>query len=173
MSEFRIEKDSMGDVKVPAQAYYGAQTQRAVENFPISGQPLPGALIRALGLVKVAAAVANRDLGKLKPEVAEPIIKAAREVAAGKLNDHFPIDVYQTGSGTSSNMNANEVISNRAIEQTGGDRFDKKKPIHPNDHVNMGQSTNDMFPTAIHVAAGITIHKELIPALERLRRVLA
>src|SRR5206468_6324438 len=132
MSEFRIEKDSMGEVKVPARAYYGAQTQRAVENFPISGQPLPHRLVRALGLVKVAAAMANRDLGKLKPEIAEPIIKAAKEVAEGKLDDQFPIDVYQTGSGTSSNMNANEVISNRAIEITGGDRFDKTKPNHPN-----------------------------------------
>jgi fumarate hydratase class II len=173
MSEFRIEKDSMGDVQVPAQAYYGAQTQRAVENFPISGQPLPPRLIRALGLVKVAAAIANRDLGKLKPEIAGPIIAAAREVAAGKLDDEFPIDVYQTGSGTSSNMNANEVISNRAIEQTGGNRFDKKKPIHPNDHVNMGQSTNDMFPTAIHVAVGQAIEKELLPGLKRLHDVLA
>ena len=173
MSEFRIEKDSMGDVKVPAQAYYGAQTQRAVENFPISGQPLPQRLIRALGLVKAAAAIANRDLGKLKPEIAEPVIQAAREVAAGKFNDQFPIDVYQTGSGTSSNMNANEVISNRAIEMTGGNRFDKKKPIHPNDHVNMGQSTNDMFPTAIHVAVGQAINKELAPALQRFQQVLA
>jgi fumarate hydratase class II len=172
MSEFRIEKDSMGDVKVPAQAYYSAQTQRAVENFPISGQPLPKRLIHALGLVKAAAAIANRDLGKLKPEIAEPIIKAAREVAAGKFDDQFPIDVYQTGSGTSSNMNANEVISNRAIEQTGGNRFDKKKPIHPNDHVNMGQSTNDMFPTAIHVAVGQAIHAELVPALKRFHEVL-
>ncbi len=173
MTDFRIERDSMGDVKVPAKAYYGAQTQRAVENFPISGQPLPARLIGALGLVKAAAAVANRDLGKLKPEIAEPIIRAAREVAAGKLNDQFPIDVYQTGSGTSSNMNANEVVSNRAIEVTGGDRFDKKKPIHPNDHVNMGQSTNDMFPTAIHVAAALAIQKELVPALERFRADLA
>jgi fumarate hydratase class II len=173
MSDFRIEKDSMGDVQVPAQAYYGAQTQRAVENFPISGQPLPKSLIRALGLVKVAAAAANRDLGKLKPELAEPIIRAAREVAAGKLDDQFPIDVYQTGSGTSSNMNANEVISNRAIELTGGDRFAAKKPIHPNDHVNMGQSTNDMFPTAIHVAAAQSIQKNLFPALQRLHDVLA
>jgi fumarate hydratase class II len=172
MSEFRIEKDSMGEVKVPARAYYGAQTQRAVENFPISGQGLPARLVRALGLVKVAAAAANRDLGKLKPEIAEPIIQAAREVAAGKFDDQFPVDVYQTGSGTSSNMNANEVISNRAIESTGGDRFDKNKPIHPNDHVNMGQSTNDMFPTAIHVAAGQAIQRELIPALERLHKVL-
>ncbi|MCI0684924.1 MAG: class II fumarate hydratase [Gemmataceae bacterium] len=172
MSEFRVEKDSMGEVKVPAQAYYGAQTQRAVENFPISGQPLPKRLIRALGLVKVAAAVANRELGKLKGEIAEPVIEAAREVAAGKLDDQFPIDVYQTGSGTSSNMNANEVISNRAIDITKGDRFAAKKPIHPNDHVNMGQSTNDMFPTAIHVAVAQTIAKDLIPALQRFHKVL-
>lgn len=172
MSEFRVEKDSMGDVKVPAQAYYGAQTQRAVENFPISGQPLPGRLIRALGLVKVAAAVANRDLGKLKPEIAEHVINAAHEVVSGKFDGHFPIDVYQTGSGTSSNMNVNEVISNRAIEMTGGNRFDKKKPVHPNDHVNMGQSTNDMFPTAIHVAVAQAIAKELRPALERFHKVL-
>src|SRR5436305_9607137 len=171
--EFRIEKDSMGDVKVPAKAYYGAQTQRAVENFPISGQPLPKRLIHALGLVKVAAAAANRDLGKLKPDLAEPIIRAAREVAEGKFDGEFPIDVYQTGSGTSSNMNANEVISNRAIELTGGDRFAAKKPIHPNDHVNMGQSTNDMFPTAIHVAVGQAIQKELLPALRRFQQVLA
>jgi fumarate hydratase class II len=173
MSEYRIEKDSMGDVKVPAQAYYGAQTQRAVENFPISGQPLPKRLIHALGLVKAAAATANRDLGKLKPEIANAIIAAAREVAAGKFDPQFPIDVYQTGSGTSSNMNVNEVISNRAIENTGGNRFDKTKPIHPNDHVNMGQSTNDMFPTAIHVAVGQAIAKELVPALQRLRDALA
>jgi fumarate hydratase class II len=173
MSEFRVEKDSMGEVKVPAQAYYGAQTQRAVENFPISGQPLPKSLIRALGTVKAAAAIANRDLGKLKSEAAEAIIRSAREVAAGKFDDQFPVDVYQTGSGTSSNMNANEVISNRAIELTGGHRLDKKKPIHPNDHVNMGQSTNDMFPTAIHVAAGQALHKELLPALRRLHEVLA
>src|SRR2546421_1974698 len=113
MSEFRVERDSMGEVKVPAKAYYGAQTQRAVENFPISGQPLPSRLVRALGLVKIAAATANRDLGKLKNDIAEPVIKAAREVADGKWDDQFPIDVYQTGSGTSSNMNTNEVISNR------------------------------------------------------------
>ena len=160
MSEFRIERDSMGQVRVPAQAYYGAQTQRAKENFPISGWHLPVELIRALGLVKLAAAIANRDLGKMTgsgknpltdPQV-EALLTACREVAAGKFDDQFPIDVFQTGSGTSSNMNANEVISNRAIELTGGDRFSPDKPIHPNDHVNMGQSTNDMFPTAIHVA---------------------
>jgi fumarate hydratase class II len=121
----------------------------------------------------VAAAIANRELGKLKAEIAEPIIQAAREVADGKHDAQFPIDVYQTGSGTSSNMNANEVISNRAIEMTGGNRFDKKKPIHANDHVNMGQSTNDMFPTAIHVAAGQAIQTKLLPALQRFREVLA
>jgi fumarate hydratase class II len=172
MSDYRIEKDSMGEVKVPARAYYGAQTQRAVDNFPISGTPLPKALIRALGLVKIAAATANRELGKLQPELAEPIVRAAREVADGKLDDQFPVDVYQTGSGTSSNMNANEVISNRAIELTGGDRFAANKPIHPNDHVNMGQSTNDMFPTAIHVAVAQAIGKDLLPALEWLHQVL-
>ena len=173
MSEFRVEKDTMGEVQVPARAYYGAQTQRAVENFPISGQPLPKSLIRALGLVKAAAAIANRDLGKLKPEFAEPIIRAAREVAEGRFDNEFPIDVYQTGSGTSSNMNANEVIGKRAIELTGGDRISPKKSIHANDHVNMGQSTNDMFPTAIHVAAAQAIHESLLPSLQRLRDVLS
>ncbi len=181
MSEFRIERDSMGDVRVPAQAYYGAQTQRAKENFPVSGWPLPAKLIHALGLVKFAAAVANRDLGKLTGTGKNPLndaqvqalLDATREVAAGKLDDQFPIDVYQTGSGTSSNMNANEVISNRAIEILGGDRFQADKPIHPNDHVNMGQSTNDMFPTAIHVAVGTAIQNDLLPALEALHRVLA
>src|SRR5438874_10388101 len=173
MAEFRVERDSMGEVQVPARAYYGAQTQRAVENFPISGRPLPRALIRALGLVKAASAEANRDLGKLRPELAEPIIRAAREVAAGKHDDQFPVDVYQTGSGTSSNMNANEVISNRAIELAGGNRFEKAKPIHPNDHVNMGQSTNDMFPTAIHVAVGQALQRELLPALERWQKLLS
>jgi fumarate hydratase class II len=172
MSEFRIEKDSMGEVKVPAQAYYGAQTQRAVANFPISGQHLPKKLIHALGLVKLAAATANHELGKLKHDIAEPIILAAREVATGKFDNQFPIDVYQTGSGTSSNMNANEVISNRAIEIIGKNRLETKKAIHPNDHVNMGQSTNDMFPTAIHVAAALAIHKNLIPALHHFLGVL-
>jgi fumarate hydratase, class II len=172
-AEFRIEKDSMGDVKVPAKAYYGAQTMRAVENFPISGQPLPAELIRALGLVKLAAALANRDLGKLEPRIADVIVAAAREVASGKLADQFPIDIYQTGSGTSSNMNANEVIANRAIEIQGGNRFEKAKPIHPNDHVNMGQSTNDMFPTAIHVAVAEAIADDLVPALKLLEKSLA
>ncbi len=181
MSEFRTERDSMGEVRVPAQAYYGAQTQRAKENFPISGWPLPPALIHALGLVKYAAAVANRDLGKLtgtgknplNDTQVEALLAACREVAAGKLDGEFPIDVFQTGSGTSSNMNANEVIANRAIELVGGDRFQPDKPIHPNDHVNMGQSTNDMFPTAIHVAVAQAIHDELIPQLKRLADTLA
>jgi fumarate hydratase class II len=180
MSEFRIERDSMGEVRVPAQAYYGAQTERARENFPVSGWPLDPSLIHALGLVKYAAAVANRDLGKLAggknplsvPQI-DALLAATREVAAGKFDDQFPLDVFQTGSGTSSNMNANEVISNRAIELVGGDRFRPEKPIHPNDHVNMGQSTNDMFPTAIHVAVARAITGELIPALARFRDVLA
>src|SRR5687768_12571179 len=181
MSDYRIEKDSMGDVSVPAQAYYGAQTQRAVENFPISGWTLPPALIHAMGLVKLACATANRDLGKLTQTgknrlddgQVEALLAACREVAEGKLDGEFPIDVFQTGSGTSSNMNANEVIANRAIEITGGDRFQAAKPIHPNDHVNMGQSTNDMFPTAIHVAVAVEIRRTLVPALERLYQTLA
>jgi fumarate hydratase class II len=181
MSEFRTEHDSMGEVRVPAKAYYGAQTQRAIENFPISGERLPAELIHALGLVKYAAAVANCDIEKLTGSGKNPLnekqvmalVQACREVAAGKLDDEFPLDVFQTGSGTSSNMNANEVIANRAIEIVGGDRFSESKPIHPNDHVNMGQSTNDMFPTAIHVAVAIAIQKQLLPALERFQKVLA
>jgi len=180
MSEFRIEKDTMGEVKVPARAYYASQTQRAVENFPISGKPLPKQLIRAMGLVKWACGIANRDLGKLTKtgknklddKQVEAMLAAAREVAAGKFDGEFPIDVYQTGSGTSSNMNANEVIANRAIEILGGDRLAAAKPVHPNDHVNMGQSTNDTFPTAIHVAVALSIEHELIPALKKFHAVL-
>lgn len=180
MTDYRVERDSMGEVRLPAQAYYGAQTYRAVENFPVSGQPLPAELIHALGLVKWAAATANRDLGKLTGsgkrrldrQQVEALLAACREVTHGKFDDQFPIDIYQTGSGTSSNMNANEVIANRAIELAGGDRFAADKPIHPNDHVNMGQSTNDMFPTAIHVAAAVEIQRTLIPALMRARDVL-
>jgi fumarate hydratase class II len=178
---FRTEHDSMGDVQVPAQAYYGAQTQRAVENFPVSGWTLPKPLIHAMGLVKLACATANRDLGKLtktgknklSDAQVEGLLKAAREVAEGKFDGEFPIDVFQTGSGTSSNMNANEVISNRAIEILGGDRFVQEKPVHPNDHVNMGQSTNDIFPTSIHVAVAVQIQKDLIPALQKFHDVLA
>jgi fumarate hydratase class II len=181
MSDFRVERDSMGEVKVPAQAYYGAQTQRAVENFPVSGWPLPPALIHAMGRVKYACGVANRDLGKLtqtgknrlNDEQVQAMLTAAREVADGKFDAQFPIDVFQTGSGTSSNMNCNEVIANRAIEILGGDRFHKDKPVHPNDHVNMGQSTNDIFPTSIHVAVALEIKNSLIPALKRFAEVLA
>ncbi|TWU66303.1 class II fumarate hydratase [Crateriforma conspicua] len=176
MSDFRTERDSMGEVRVPADAYYGAQTQRAVENFPISGWRLPPAMIQAMGWVKYACGVANRDLGKLTGTGKNPLtddqvdamLKAAEEVAGGGLPDQFPVDVFQTGSGTSSNMNVNEVISNRAIEIAGGDRLQAEKPIHPNDHVNMGQSTNDTFPTAIHVATGYQIHSVLIPALRKM-----
>jgi fumarate hydratase class II len=180
MTEFRTEHDSMGEVQVPARAYYGAQTQRAVENFPVSGWTLPPALIHALGQVKYACAIANRDLGKLTKTGKRPLqdaevaalLAACREVAEGKHDGDFPIDVFQTGSGTSSNMNANEVISNRAIELMGGNRFAEQKTIHPNDHVNMGQSTNDIFPTAIHVAVAERIQVALIPALQRLAGVL-
>jgi fumarate hydratase class II len=180
MSELRTERDSMGEVQVPANAYYGAQTQRAVENFPISGWTLPTQLIHALGLVKYACAIANRDLGKLTGSgkktlddvQVEALLQACREVAEGKHDGEFPIDVFQTGSGTSSNMNVNEVISNRAIEINDGDRFQTDKPIHPNDHVNMGQSTNDIFPTSIHVATARAIKSDLIPALQRFADVL-
>jgi len=177
MPEFRTETDSMGDVEVPSEAYYGAQTQRAVENFPISGWELPPEMIHAMGRVKYACAVANNDLGKLtgtgknplNKEQVDALLQACQDVAEGTLDDQFPIDVFQTGSGTSSNMNVNEVISNRAIEILGGDRFAADKPVHPNDHVNMGQSTNDTFPTAIHVAVATSIHSDLIPALDRFR----
>lgn len=175
MTEFRTERDSMGDVQVPADAYYGAQTQRAVENFPISGWELPPELIHAMGRVKYACGVANRDLGKLTGSGKNPLdadqvsamLEACQEVSEGALDDQFPIDVFQTGSGTSSNMNVNEVIANRAIEILGGDRFAAAKIVHPNDHVNMGQSTNDTFPTAIHVAVGTSIQDDLLPSLKR------
>lgn len=180
MSDFRTERDSMGEVQVPAKAYYGAQTQRAVENFPISNWPLPDALIHAMGTVKYACGVANRDLGKLTGTGKNPLtdeqvsamLAACQEVAEGKLDAEFPVDVFQTGSGTSSNMNVNEVIANRAIELLEGDRFLAEKPVHPNDHVNMGQSTNDTFPTAIHVAVAVEIKNDLIPALQRMADAL-
>ncbi|MDG2470273.1 MAG: class II fumarate hydratase [Pirellulaceae bacterium] len=180
MSEFRTENDSMGAVQVPANAYYGAQTQRAVENFPISGWCMPNAMIHAMGVVKYACGIANRDLKKLTEsgknriteKQVESMLAACLDVADGKLDAEFPIDVFQTGSGTSSNMNVNEVIANRAIEIDDGDRFDEEKSIHPNDHVNMGQSTNDTFPTAIHVAVGSQIKNGLLPALARLESAL-
>ena len=177
----RVERDSMGEISVPAEAYYGAQTQRAVENFPISGWELPPAMIHSMGRVKYACGVANRDLGKLTGTGKNPLndgqvgamLDACQDVIDGKLDSQFPIDVFQTGSGTSSNMNVNEVISNRAIERAGGDRFAPEKTIHPNDHVNMGQSTNDTFPTAIHVAVGVEITNTLIPALQRFAKTLS
>ena len=169
--ETRIEKDSMGEMSVPASAYWGAQTQRAVENFPISGYRFGRRFIRALGLIKQSAAKVNRDLGKLEPERVELITRAAQEVIDGKLDDQFVLDIFQTGSGTSSNMNANEVISNRAIELAGG-RIGSKDPVHPNDHVNMGQSSNDVIPTAIHLAAAEALQFDLAPALVRLSDAL-
>src|SRR6266853_373695 len=166
----RMEKDSMGEMEVPADAYYGASTQRAVLNFPISGQPFPRRFIRALGLIKKAAAETNLELGLLPQKRMRAIVKAAQEVVDGKLDDQFPIDVYQTGSGTSTNTNANEVIANRATEILGGERGSKL--VHPNDHVNLGQSSNDVIPTAIQLASAMSIKDELIPALERLRKAL-
>ncbi len=171
MADTRIERDSMGEMTVPASAYWGAQTQRAVENFPISGYRFGRRFIRALGLIKRAAARANRDLGKLDPTRADLIERAGEEVIAGALDEHFVVDIFQTGSGTSTNMNANEVIANRGIELAGG-RIGSNDPLHPNDHVNMGQSSNDVIPTAIHVAAAEALKDDLIPALETLRIAL-
>ena len=161
MSDVRIEKDSLGEMQVPAAALWGPQTQRAVENFPISGRPLPAAFVHTLGLIKSAAARVNRDLGLLEKPVADAIEKAAAEVAEGKWDAEFPIDVFQTGSGTSSNMNANEVIARLASRASG-------LTIHPNDHVNFGQSSNDVIPTALHVSAVVQIERDLLPALARL-----
>jgi fumarate hydratase class II len=164
MSEYRIERDSMGELKVPADALYGAQTQRAVDNFPISGLRMPREFIRALGLIKSAAAQANADLGHLKKTHAKAIRRAAERVAAGEFDAHFPIDVFQTGSGTSSNMNANEVIAHVAAK--GGVK------VHPNDDVNNGQSSNDVIPTAIQVSAALTVSEQLLPALAHLKKTL-
>ncbi|TAJ31895.1 MAG: class II fumarate hydratase [Nitrospirae bacterium] len=166
----RIERDTMGELEVPAEAYYGVQTARAVQNFPISGLRFPRAFIRALGLIKGAAATVNESLGLLDKNVAGAIRTAAREVVAGTWDDEFPLDIFQTGSGTSTNMNANEVIANRACELLGGTRGGKL--VHPNDHVNMGQSSNDVIPTAIHVAAAELLDRQLKPSLSRLHRAL-
>jgi fumarate hydratase class II len=168
--DVRVERDSLGEVEVPSDAYWGAQTQRAVENFPISGLTFGRRFVRALGIVKKSAAAANRDLGLLDEAVAGVVVDAADEVIAGDLDDQFPVDVFQTGSGTSSNMNANEVIANRAAELLGesvGDRV-----VHPNDHVNYGQSSNDVIPTAMHVSAVEAIRVDLLPALEALAEEL-
>ena len=164
----RTERDSMGELEVPANAYYGPQTMRAVTNFPISDLRFPRTFIRALGCIKEAAAKVNADLALLDKELSEAIAQAAQEVADGKFDDQFVVDVFQTGSGTSTNMNANEIISNRAIEILGGE-IGSRSPVHPNDHVNLGQSSNDVIPTAIHLAALMSIQEGLVPALELLR----
>jgi fumarate hydratase class II len=171
MTKTRIETDSLGKMKVPAKKYWGAQTQRSLENFKIGGEQQPLPLIRALGIVKKAAAQANMDLKSLPKKLGKEIVKAADEVIDGTLVDHFPLVVWQTGSGTQSNMNTNEVIANRAIEMMGG-KIGSKDPVHPNDHVNMGQSSNDTFPTAMHIAAGEQVHHALLPALDKMQKAL-
>jgi fumarate hydratase class II len=163
---YRIEKDSMGEIKVPADALYAAQTQRAVENFPVSGLCVPRSFIRALGLIKGSLARANHEIGLLDREMADAIVKAADEIAEGRHDGQFPVDIFQTGSGTSTNMNCNEVIASLAGRYLG-------KPVHPNDHVNMGQSSNDVIPTAIHVSGSILVHDSLLPALEHLAGVIS
>src|SRR5438132_12840752 len=167
----RVERDSMGELEVPADAYYGAGTMRASLNFPISDLRMPRPFISALGMIKQHAALVNRDLGLLDASLAGAIAGAAEDVVSGKLDSQFVVDVFQTGSGTSTNMNANEVIGNRAIELLGGTRG-SRDPVHPNDHVNLGQSSNDVIPSAIHVAAAMVITDELIPALGALERSL-
>jgi len=168
--DYRIEEDSLGEMQVPADAYWGAQTQRAIGNFPISGITFSRRFVRGLGVVKKAAAQANRDLGLVDDDIAEAIIEAADEVIAGEHDDQFPVDIFQTGSGTSSNMNANEVIANRAAELMGSEIGDRV--VHPNDHVNYGQSSNDVIPTAMHVASLEAVEKDVIPALDTLREAL-
>ncbi len=166
----RIERDSMGEMQVPINAYYGASTQRAVLNFPISDLRFPRQFIRAIGQIKQAAAQTNKALGTVDPQIAEAIVRAAQEVIDGKLDSHFVLDIFQTGSGTSTNMNANEVIANRASELLGGSRGSRK--VHPNDHVNFGQSSNDVIPTTIHLSALLSIEQDLLPALQDLQKAL-
>src|SRR4030065_204024 len=168
---YRIEKDTMGEIKVPSDKYYGAQTARSLMNFKIGGDRFPRELIKALGILKKAAALTNKELGTLPADKSDLIVKAADEVIEGKLDEHFPLVVWQTGSGTQTNMNANEVISNRAIEIAGGE-MGSKKPIHPNDDVNKAQSSNDTFPTAMHIAAVEEIYRRLIPMVTKLRDAL-
>jgi len=171
MTNTRIERDSMGEMNIPADALYGASTQRAVLNFPVSGRPLDPAITRAYGLIKWAAARANGKLGVIPTDKTELIERAALEIYAGELDAHFPVDTYQTGSGTSTNMNANEVIANRCSQFAGKD-IGSKDPVHPNDHVNQCQSSNDTFPTAIHIAVALALRDDLIPALTQLHRAL-
>jgi len=171
MTSYRTETDTFGPIDVPSEGYWGAQAQRSLGNFKIGWEKQPQAIVRALGIVKRAAAETNMALGKLDPKIADAIIKAAQEVIDGKLDAHFPLVVWQTGSGTQSNMNANEVISNRAIELLGGE-MGTKKPVHPNDHVNMSQSSNDTFPTAMHIACAEEVVNRLLPALKHLQEAL-
>jgi len=176
MTQKRRQSDTMGEVEIPAGALWGAQTARAVANFPVSGQPMPREFLAALGLLKQAAAEVHKKAGRLPKRKADAIIAAAQEVIDGKLDEHFPVDVFQTGSGTSTNMNANEVIANRATQLLGG-RIGQKQPdesltVHPNDHVNMSQSSNDVIPTALHISAARSIHNDLAPALDALRDAL-
>jgi fumarate hydratase class II len=170
--EYRTEADTMGEMQVPADRYYGAQTARSLMNFKIGGERFPREVIYALGILKKAAALVNQELGTLPADKAELIVRAADEVIEGKLDDHFPLVVWQTGSGTQSNMNTNEVIANRAIEVAGG-KMGSKDPVHPNDHVNRAQSSNDTFPTAMHIAAVRQVHDRLIPMVTKLRDALA
>jgi fumarate hydratase class II len=165
VTEYRVEKDSMGEVKVPKNAYWGAQTQRAIDNFPVSGMIFPPVFIRALAIIKRACASVNGELGLLEPRLAEAIVRACDEVIEGRFNDQFPLDIFQTGSGTSTNMNANEVIANRANEFIARTKL-IRSPVHPNDHVNMGQSSNDVIPTAIHLSATLQISEKLLPAMK-------
>jgi fumarate hydratase class II len=171
MSQTRTETDSFGPLEVPSEKYWGAQTQRSIINFPIGWEKQPVAIVRALGVIKQACAEANKAAGNLNEEIADAIIKSAAEVVAGKFDDNFPLVVWQTGSGTQSNMNANEVIANRAIEILGG-TIGSKEPVHPNDHCNMAQSSNDTFPTAMHIATAMASRDVLIPGLEKLEKSL-
>ena len=171
VTKTRTETDTMGKIQVPADRYWGAQTQRSLHHFRIGGDRFPRELIRALGILKKACALVNRDLGLLPDDKTRAIVQAADEVIEGKLDDHFPLVVWQTGSGTQTNMNANEVISNRAIELLGG-QLGSKRPVHPNDDVNRSQSSNDTFPTAMHIAAVEQIRGRLVPAVRRLRDTL-
>ena len=171
MTKTRTETDSFGPIEVDASRYWGAQAERSLGNFRIGWEKQPLPIVRALGIVKRAAAEANMALGRLDPAIGAMVVTAAQEVIDGKLDQHFPLAVWQTGSGTQSNMNANEVISNRAIEMMGG-VMGSKQPVHPNDHVNMSQSSNDTYPTAMHIACAEEIHHRLIPALEKLRDAL-
>src|SRR6056300_1788027 len=172
MTQTRTESGSFGPLEVPADRYWGAQTQRSLMNFPIGWEKQPVAIVRALGVIKRACAEANKASGKLPADLADAMITAAQEVIDGKLDDHFPLVVWQTGSGTQSNMNANEVISNRAIEILGG-VIGSKTPVHPNDHCNMGQSSNDTFPTAMHIATAVTARNVLLPGLRKLHAALS